>query len=157
MTKWGWSRSRATGASAFAPDWLKALSSAAPWLTAGLLFVMIWMTAGAITTAEGALFDLPSGSLGDVADVAASALVKRTDKGTLVFFDDTRFVLGDEAQTAALAAQMSAKIANRDRPTILALADRRVSAGDLVKFADIAKSAGVNKVLFAERREEARE
>ena len=124
----------------------------------GLLFAMLWTMAGALTTADGALFDLPRGEIRDVAEVSASALVQRTDQGTLVFFDDTRFVLGDEAQTAALSALLAAKVANRDRPTLLVLADRRVSAGDLMRLADVAKGAGVERTLFAERRrEEARE
>ena len=157
MSRWGWTDARESGADGFAPRWLKPLAAAAPWLTAGLLFVMIWMTAGALTAAEGALFDLPRGDIGDIADVTASALVRRTGKGTLVFFDDTRFVFGDAAQDAALASLLAAKIANREHPVLLVLADRRVHAGDLMRLAEIAKGAGVEKTLFAERREEARE
>lgn len=157
MRKWGWTDMRLQGAERFAPRWLAPLSAAAPWLTAGLLFVMIWMAAGALTTTEGVLFDLPRGDFGDIADVTASALVRRTEKGSLVFFDDTRFVLGDSSQEAVLSSILSAKIANKEHPVLLVLADRRVPAGELMRLAGIAKSAGVEKTLFAERREEARE
>ena len=58
------------------------------------------------------------------------------------------------ASAAVLAENLSDVVAASSRKTVLALADRNISAGDLMKFAALARKSGVTKVLFAEKKAE---
>ena len=70
------------------------------------------------------------------------------------FFDDSRFMLGDAASAQAFAEQLGERLSRTGRKSLLVLADRRTSGGDLMEFAAIARKSGVEKVLFAEKRPE---
>lgn len=157
MNRWGWFDAHAAAEREFIPRWLRPLSAAVPWVTVLLLFMMMYVMGGAFTTSEGALFSLPEKGVGDVADASAVALVLPAKQGTLVFFDDTRYLLEDEAQLAMFGAQLKERVALAEAPTLLVLADRRVSIGDLMKLAAVAKENHVAKTLFAEKRGRAEE
>ena len=156
MSRLGWSDGfRAAAAPGeMWPIWLRPLSVAVPWATVGLLFAMIVMIGGVLTSAEGVLFDLPEKGVGDVAETSAAALVLPTAQGTVVFFDDTRYVLGDEGQMAKFGIQLKDRVSLSDAPTLLVLADRRVKTGELMKVAAVARQSQVRRILFAEKRGE---
>ena len=86
-----------------------------------------------------------------------SAYVGRSlTKGkTLVFFDDSRYVLDDVSSSRALAEHLAERVARSESKTLLVLADRRVHGGDLMDLAAVAKRGGATKVLFAQKRVEA--
>ena len=74
--------------------------------------------------------------------------------GTLVFYDDARYVLGDQQSVALLREQLLARVqANPARATLLVLADRRVATGELMRLVDIARESGMKHVQIAEKRE----
>ena len=74
--------------------------------------------------------------------------------GALVFFDDARYVLGDEQSVALLREQLVARVqAKAAGVTLLVLADRRVASGDLLQLAGIARASGMKHVQIAEKRE----
>ena len=159
MTGWGWSRGRARRGSG-AVAWLAPLAAAVPWLTVGALVLMMHLLAGTLTRAEGVLFDLPAQGFADGADTKLVALVmprprESAQGGTLVFFDDARFILGDEASETAFGEQLAERAAKTDERALLVLADRRVAGGELMRLADIARGGGIARILFAERREAA--
>ena len=149
MSKWGWSVEVRAAPHELWPKWLKPLSILAPWLSTGLLLAMIVMIGGVLTTAEGTLFELPEKGAGDVADTSAAALVMSTEQGTVVFFDDTRYVLSDEGQMAKFGDQLHERMNLSDTSTLLLLADRRVKGGELLELAELAKRSGARRILFA--------
>lgn len=152
MKSWGWSGGGDSRAADGAPSWLAPLASAAPWIAAALLFALILVAGGKFTCDEGTLFALPRDGAGDAADTDAVALVMASPRGTLVFFDDTRYMLGDAMQEGRLGAQLSETFKTSAGKTLLALADADSKTRDLMKLAAIARENGVEKILFASQK-----
>jgi biopolymer transport protein ExbD len=71
----------------------------------------------------------------------------------LFFFDDSRYILGDEASLSSFSTHLAGRIKRnvQGKGNLLVLADKNITTGELMKLADITKSAGVKKTLFAER------
>ena len=134
---------------------LKPFVACAPWVTVGLLLLMFHLVGGTLVSEKGVLFDLPDAGLADGEATGPVALITPVERDTLVFFDDSRYLLGDAASAASLAEHLAGSVARTKRRTVLALADRRVSAGDLMRFTSLARQSGVAKVLFAEKKPEA--
>lgn len=156
-TSFRWTPERAQGIWRHGAISLRPFVSAAPWITVGLLLVMFHLIGGTLVSERGALFDLPDSGLADGEVTGPVALIVRIPHDTLVYFDDSRYTLGDAASSAALAENLSDVVANSSRKTVLALADRRIAAGDLMKFAALARKSGVARVLFAEKKAETEE
>ena len=154
MSPWGWSPERSLGIWRHGAAWLKPFVAAAPWLTVALVVLLLHVVSGKLTAAEGVLFDLPSAAPTDaiVIGEAPVALVMPVPHETLVFFDDTRYLLGEDASENALGEQLLRRFSILPRKTLLVLADRRVANGELMRFAALAKASGVEKILFAEKK-----
>lgn len=150
MNRWGWSAIHARSGADPCPSWLRTAAMLAPWISLGILSMTIWAMSGTLTGREGVAFNLPEGSVGDVADTTMSVLMVPASQGTLVFFDDTRYVFDDERQMEEFTAQLARRASAAEKPALLVLADRRVKGGELMKLAEIAKGQGVGKILFAE-------
>ena len=148
----GWTPERSQGNWRHGSPCLRPFVSAAPWIAVGLLLVMFLLIGGTLVSEKGALFDLPDSGLADGEVTGPVALIVRIPHDTLVYFDASRYTLGDAASAAVLAENLSDVVAASSRKTVLALADRNISAGDLMKFAALARKSGVTKVLFAEKK-----
>ena len=151
MSPWGWTPERTLGIWRHGAGWLKPAMAALPTVTVLLLLVMLHFVAGTLTSAKGTLFDLPAGGLADGEVTGLVALVMPVPHETLVFFDDSRFLLGDAASVRALGENLSRSVERSPRKTLLVLADRRVSAGSLMELAAVARRSGVSRLLFAEK------
>ena len=156
MTSWGWQLDHYRGIWRHGPGWLRPLVAAMPWITVILLLQMLVLVGGTLTTAKGVLFDLPEVGLAEGVPTSMVALALPKGQETLVFFDDSRYTLGDEASEAALGSHLSSRAAKSENGTLLVLADRRISGGELMKLASLARRGGVGRILFAEKRPEAR-
>jgi len=154
VSPWGWSPERSEGIWRYGARAFRPFVSAAPWLTVGLLVLMFYLIGGTLTTSKGTLFDLPGGPVDEGETTGLVALIVQTERETLVFFDDSRYVLGDEASVRSLNSHFADSIRRTGDRTLLTLADRRVSSGDLMSFASVARNGGFDKVLFAQRRQE---
>ena len=154
MSPWGWKPERTEGVWRYGAKWMQPFAAAVPWLTVILLLMMMVLVGGTFTSAKGVLFDLPEGTLADGEATGLVALVMPTAHETLVFFDDSRYLLGDAASVKTLREHFAESVRRSGDKTLLVLADRRVSGGELFKFAAIAKKGGVEKVLFAEKTQE---
>ena len=152
MKPWGWTPSRNDGIWRHGASWMRPFVVCAPWISLVLLVLMFHVIGGTLTSAKGALFDLPDAGLEDGETTEMVALVMHVARETLVFFDDSRFSLGDQSSISALKDQLSERVSRADRKTLLVLADRRVAGGDIMRFASIARESGVSRVLFAEKR-----
>lgn len=152
MSLWGWKPEGSFGIWRYGAQWAKPFLVAAPWISILLLLLMFHMIGGTFTAAKGVLFDLPDSDMAEGEHAGIVALVMPMAHETLVFLDDARYLLGDDASRMSLGRHMSELVARADRKSVLVLADRRVSGGDLMKFAALARHAGVRRVLFAEKK-----
>lgn len=157
--EWGWRPAQAEGIWRHGARWTKPLFAAVPWITLALLLVMFALLGDTLTAAPGVVFDLPAPVGRQAASPDATMLVLPSANvgesgGTLAFFDDARYVLGDPQSVALLREQLLAHVQDGSaRATLLVLADRRVSAGELMRLVGIARESGVRRVQIAERRE----
>ena len=154
MSPWGWRPGRDEGIWRHGPNGFKPLVAAAPYLTVLVLLAMLWVVGGTLTSAKGVLFDLPESGLSDGEPTKLVALVMPLRHETLVFFDDSRYVLGDAVSADALSRHLADRLSRVKRRTLLVLADRRVSGGELMELAALARKGGAERVLFAEKRAE---
>lgn len=152
--EWGWARRSNAGRMRSGVDWVRPFVAAVPWVTLGVLLLMLHLISGTLTRAEGVLFDLPEAGMRDGVATKLVALVLPVPRETLVFFDDTRYVLGDDQSASALESALSDRSSKLSETAILVLADRRVAVGELMKFAGIARRSGLKSILFAEKRDE---
>lgn len=124
------------------------------WITVAVLTLMLYMLSGTLVRSEGVIFELPETGLKEGEPAKLVVLLMPHGRDTFAFFDDARYVLDDAAQCAQLGEQLSERAGKTGSKMLLALADRRVEAWVLMKFAAIARTSGLEKILFAQRRQE---
>lgn len=151
MSSWGWQPQRNQGIWRHGAGWLRPFLSAAPYVTVGLLLLMLYLISGTLVSEKGILVELPEGGRIDGANVELVALVMPMKHETLVFFDDTRYLLGDTVSMARLHEQLVSRAGRGGDKPLLVLADRRVAGGDLLKLAEVVRSSGVSRLLLAEK------
>lgn len=160
MRRWGWSRSRPgyLGKKSL-PMWLRALSASVLWITVLVLFLMIVKIDGLFYLDKGTGIDLAEGS-GDVMKSNAVIFMFYTEEGTLVFFDDTRYVLSNSSQMDMFARQLfdqASRIPISDTnnsqltPVLLLLMDKRIAVEEQMKVVRIAKNSGFKRILLAQK------
>ena len=138
------------------PAWARPFVAAAPWVTVALLLALFVLVSPRVTAVPGLAFDLPKGEVKDAQDPALAAIVAPVpgdDEKTLVFFDDARYVLPDDASEAVFRNSLDRRVASLQDKTLLLLVDRRVSSGTLMRIAGIVRSAGVKGLSVAEKRD----
>lgn len=153
MSPWGWTPERTQGIWRYGSPSLRPLVASAPWVTVLLLLMLLWFVGHAIVTAKGVLFDLPEAGLSEGEPTGPVALIAPGPKATLIFYDDSRYMMNDPNSLVSLGEHLGESVSRAGRKTILALVDRRVTNGELLKFVTIARKNGVEKVLFAEKKE----
>lgn len=151
MSLWGWKPERTLGIWRHGALWTRPFVAAAPCLTVLTLLAMFYFIGGKLTSEKGILFDLPEGGVTDGEATEMVALVLPMPHETLVFFDDSRYVLGDDASARSLGENLSERARRSVSKTLMVLADRRVTGGELMKLAELARASGASRVLFAEK------
>lgn len=131
---------------------MRPIVAAAPYLTVGLLLLLFHFVGGTLTASKGLLFDLPAdGAAADGVQTDLVAMVMPMRHDTVVFFDDSRYLLSEASSLTSLGDHLSERTRRDKSTTLLVLADRRVSGGELMSLASLARRSGVRQVLFAER------
>ena len=160
-SSWGWNTDLSARRTPAGLVWLRPFAAAVPWITVGLLVLMMHMLSGTYAAARGVLFDLPATTgAADGEETRLVAVVMALPRATLVVFDDAPFELrrdarddaSDESPLAAFGRQLEERARQLPEKTLLLLADRRVPGGDLMKLATVARNSGVERILFAERK-----
>ena len=154
MSQWGWTPARNPGIWRYGAGWIRPIAAAVPYLTVGLLLLMMQMVGGTMTSYRGVLFDLPEGDRTDGAASELVALVMPVQHETMIVFDDARYLLGDAASMRSFGEDLAGSTERRAGKPLLILADRRVSAGHLMEVVAAAKRGGVSRILLAGKREE---
>ena len=134
--------------------WTRYLIVLAPWLTVFLSLAMFLLLEKSICVPEGMNVNLPSTTIGDSTQADVTVLVVAASGGTLIFFDDARYLVADDAAMETLREHLSNALSHTQTKTILVLAGKNISAGELMKFANVASRSGASKVLFAEKQPE---
>lgn len=155
MSPWGWRPERTQGIWRHGPLWIKPLVIASPWAAVVICCMLMYVVGNALTAEKGVLFDLPDTDAADGAQTSLVALVMPLRNETTVFFDDARYAIADGTAAAVLGKDLADRLGRVPQKTLLVLADRRIPCGDLMRLAAIARSSGVEKVLFANKHEEA--
>ena len=158
-TNWGWRPVRPEGIWKHGCKWAKPITVAAPWITLALLLVEFSFIEGRQTATPGLVFNLPAAVSGDSATPGLAAIVMPVareggaGRETLVFFDDARYSLSDDASIEAFRDLLTERVQSDATGTLLLLADTRVPTGDMMRLAALAREAGVVHVQIGERRE----
>ena len=141
------------------PAWFRFLSQTAPWLTLVLLIVMFIFLQSVLAPAPAVTFELPDPGAADSAQPGLVALLLPGDveggqtEGTLVFFDDARYVLSDPAGAEEFSERLGERAVEMKCVTLTLLADRRVPTGDVMQVMAIARSRRLSNVQLAEKRD----
>ena len=143
----------------FGGPWARSLLASVPWLNAVILVVVLLAVHGRLAITPGVAFDLPRAPLREGTRVGLTALmiqVARDVPGgeeTLIFFDDDRYASQDEEQMAMLSERLRNRMALGRSRELLLLADKRVPHGDVIRFVNVAREAGMRQVNVAEKPE----
>ncbi len=159
-SQWGWRPNRPEGIWRHGCVWARPLLAAIPWITLCLLLALFALVDGRIAAAPGVSFELPD-TFGPEAEqpglVAFAMPMQRQDvasgESTLVFFDDSRYMLADDSSEEALRSRLAECAAADSSGVLLLIADRRVQSGALMRIAGIARDAGVVHMQIAEKKE----
>ncbi len=143
----------------FGGVWAQALLASVPWIDALIVVVLLLAVNQRMVVSPGVLFDLPRAQLREGMHAGLTALmisVARDLPGadeTLVFFDDDRYLTQDAEQMSVLSERVKSRVALGVRRDMLLLADKRVPHGDVVRFVNAVREAGVQRVNVAEKPE----
>lgn len=134
--------------------WSRYLIVLAPWLIVLFALAMFLLLQKTICLPEGMKVDLPSTTIGDSTQADVTVLVVAASGGTLVFYDDARYLIEDAVAMETLRENLSRALSHTQNKTILALAGKEIKTGELMTFANVASRSGATKVLFAEKHPE---
>ena len=143
----------------FGGPWAQAVMYSVPWINAIILFILLFLYHERITISPGIIFDLPPAPLREGSHTGLTALMFAVNQESMsreeamVFFDDSRFMVEDNEQMSVLAEQIRVRLQNSSSKDFLLLADKRVKHGDILRFVNILRNAGVSKVNVAEKPE----
>lgn len=136
--------------------WFRYLVQIAPWLTLVLAMVMMSFLYGTLAPTSAVSMELPQGDIADAAQTGLVALLMpggAQSEGTLVFFDDARYMLSDRASAEEFANRLDERASETRCGTLTLLSDRRVPSGDLMRVMSIARKTRIANVQVAERRD----
>jgi biopolymer transport protein ExbD len=143
----------------FGGTWAQILLSTVPWFNAVIIVVMLLAVNHRMVVSPGVVFDLPRGALREGTHAGLTALmisVARDTPGedeTFVFFDDDRYSVQDADQMSILSEHAKSRVALSANRELLLLADKRVPHGDIMRFVNAMREAGVQRVNVAEKPE----
>lgn len=157
MSGWGWTPERNLGIWRHGAGWLKPMLAAVPYVTVGVLLLMLFFVSGTLSSVRGVLFELPAGTFSDAENTDLVALVMPVSHETVVFFDDSRYVLGDAASMRSFSENLSERVGHGKDKSLLLLADRRVPVGQLMELVSLSRQHSIERVLVAGKREESDE
>ena len=133
----------------------QGLISMAPWLNLVLLILFFVMLDSKLVLKPGIVVDLPRAPFreGTRSDMIAVVLsVAGTERGVreeIVFFNDVRFRIRQEGQMENLKQAFAAARKRYSNTDFLIQADHRVPNGTIVDLMNIAREAGIKRVVMA--------
>ena len=148
---------RGAGIWRYGPAWARHVCAAAPWLTLAILLLAFVIASTKFVRGPGVPFELPENGSAEAEDADVAAVLvcvpgaRDAAPGTVACFGDARFAMSDAAQRAELARQMEKAVADEGVKSVLVLADAGVPVRDLMRFVDMARAAGFERTVVAEK------
>ncbi len=139
------------------------LVSVAPWLDVLLLlfFFVLLQSSSSFILQPGITVELPRAEFtaGSHPDLIAVVLyvggVGEMPGQEVLFFDDERFVLGNEGEIERFRDVLASRARGGKKVELVFEADKRVKHGTMVKLMNTAIEVGVDRVNFAQKPEPA--
>jgi biopolymer transport protein ExbD len=160
VVKESWSemiRRRRSIRNRFSKTWFRNFRGI-PWIDALIIMVLLLYVNNRLTIIPGMVFELPQaplrgGTQGAVLTAVMIPVVQDVSSGseTLVFFDDERFSMEDEEFDLRLSGKVRARVQASATHDMLLLADKNIPHGDVMRFVNIAREAGINRVNVGEK------
>ena len=100
---WKWRPERTEGIWRHGCAWAKPFTAAAPWISLALLMATFALADGRLTSSPGTVFDLPAPAAREGTEPGLAAIMMpvaregAAGRETIVFFDDARYSLDDDA------------------------------------------------------------
>ena len=133
--------------------WSHTLLAAMPWVSAGIVALLLIAAQGRFAVVPGTVFELPDASAGAAhPDFTALMMPLEHEDGeheTLVFFDDERYSLTD----ADSRDRLEKKLGDAAGRVLLLMADRRMRQSEISTFAALAARAEVARLEVASKPE----
>ena len=110
-----------------------------------LIAVLFVFLQGSLAPVPSLLFDLPEAGAADSAQPGLVALLIPGDMegaesdGTLVYFDDARYVMSDRVSLDEFSSRLGERAIETKCGVLTLLSDRRVPAGDIMKIMSLAE------------------
>lgn len=124
-----------------------------PWFNLFLIATLAFFISNRITLSPGILFTLPSAPFteGSISSSSPSAVLIRPFPSSppLVFFDDIRYRLLDDFECARLSNELSSSFRQNEWNSLTIHAAHDVPHGDVIRFVNIARKAGIAQVNIA--------
>jgi len=145
--------------SRFGNRWFQNFSGGIPWIDSVIIIVLLLAVNHRLTIVPGMVFDLPAAPLRGGTHNALNAVmvpvVQDVSRGseTLIFFDDERFSMNDEELLLRLSEKVRNRIQASSNHDLLLLADKNIPHGDVIRFVNIVREAGVRRVNVGEKPE----
>lgn len=143
----------------FGRSWFQNITSGIPWIDAVIIIMLLLVVNNRLTIVPGMIFELPSAPLRGGTHSGLTAVmipvVQDVSAGseTLIFFDDERFSMKDEDLSERLTSKVRERIQASSSHDLLLLADKKIPHGDVIRFVNIVREAGVNRVNVGEKPE----
>lgn len=137
----------------------QGLIAVGPWIDILLLLVLFSFLDARLVLQPGVVVELPDAPFFGGTRLGMNMVLMSVsggrghDRSEIVFFDDERFVVGDEEHMRHLGTVLSAKAQGRGGESLVIQADRRVRHGTIVDIMNKALASGVAEVNLAAREE----
>ena len=118
QSHWGWRPRQSEGIWRHGCAWTKPLFAAVPWVTLAILLALFAFIGDRLPQVPGLVCDLPARVAGQAEATGLAALVLPASGAgdeTLVFFDDARYSLSDDASREALRERLGERAAAEAR------------------------------------------
>ncbi|MFO7936153.1 MAG: hypothetical protein R6V06_00915 [Kiritimatiellia bacterium] len=144
----------------FRHSWFLHISSGIPWIDALIIIVLLLAVDNRLTIVPGMIFNLPEAPLRSGAYNTYNGLTaimipvvhNMTSRSeTLVFFNDERFSMNDEDFAKRFSSRIQERIHVSSSHEMLLLADKNIPHGDVMRFVNVVREAGVNQVNVGEK------
>lgn len=135
----------------------QGLLSIGPWLDVVLLVIFFALLNSRFVLQPGVIVELPEAPFrngsqsGLVVVVLSFRGPHHGGRQEVLFFEDERFPVGQEARMREFQTALAARAARAAEPHLIIQADRRVDHGTVVRLMNIAREAGIRNVNVAAR------
>jgi len=135
----------------------QGLVSMAPWMDVVLIIILFSLLQSKLVLQPGVVVDLPSAPFtegtrfGLVAVVLSVGAGEQEQRQNVVFFDDVRFLVGQDDEIAGLEEAFRVSRERHDDDVLIIQVDQHVPHGTVQRVVRVARDAGIARINVATR------